>query len=238
MGILDTARNNYLLAQIGINSIQKLYDDDDLPQVIEKVDGFFYDVFPSVINKYIEFETTLTTEINTCMGTIRDEADLISRDVDIQQFLDQNQAVFKPSTIFPFDNVGLDEKKNIVADEITKIFLGRKLGELMALDNVLVSNQETKEKELKGAEQLVEIDVKSAPQTGNSAISPLELKQDILNSLDLIKCRRTLLIQQIKLIKSFNGLELNLWNLIIFYSYSNYARINHWKAICYSTDVP
>lgn len=208
MRILNTARNNYLLALAAINALQKLYDQDNLPQLIEKVDGFFYDILASVINKYTDLETTLSNEINTCMEKIRNDSDLISRDVDLEQFLNQYSSIFKPSTIFSFENVGQDERKELVVDDFSKVDLGRKLGELIVQDTLLVSLQETKEKELIGAEQLVEINTSVIPQT-NNATSLLELRQDIQNTLSVIKCQRTKLIHQMKIIKALNG-----WNLM------------------------
>ena len=205
---MNSARNNYLLALTAINSLQKLYDQDDLPQLMIKVDGFFYDVLASVLQKYTVFETDLCVDVNACMEQIRNEADQVSRDKDVQQFLDQYAAFFKPSTLFSFESVGADEVRDLVADEFSKIDLGRKLGELIAQDNHLTTLQETKEKELVGAEQLVEINPTS-PQTGNTSVSPLELKQDIQNALDLIKCQRTKLIQQMKCIKTLNGTDTN-----------------------------
>lgn len=210
--MLHNARNHYILALAGINTLQKLYDQDDLPQLMTKVDGFFYDVLASVIGKFSDYETILSNQVVESSELVRDEAELVSRESDLAQFLEQYAAIFKPSTTFNFEGVGQDELKEIVADEFSKVDLGRKLGELMVQDNTLVLIQETKEKELKGAEQLVEISNNGAPSSsGNATVSPLELKQDIQNSLDLIKCQRTKIIHQMKMIKSFNGKIL--WSL-------------------------
>lgn len=107
------------------------------------------------------------------MDTIRLEIGQVSRENDIQLFLKENYITFKHALPFAFEAVGLDECKEYTVDEITKIELGQRLGQLIALDNDFITLQETKEKELKGAEQLVDL-YTAAPQSGN-AVSPIEV---------------------------------------------------------------
>ncbi|KAJ3340149.1 hypothetical protein HDU91_000899, partial [Kappamyces sp. JEL0680] len=63
----------------------------------------------------------------------------------------------------------------------------------------LIVEQNTKEKELKGAQQLVEL-YAATPQSGGP--SPTELIQDVQNCLDMVKCQRTKLIEQMDILRN------------------------------------
>ena len=107
------------------------------------------------------------------MKRIKTEVESVLRDNEIKLFLDEFPQIFKEVAPLPFDPSGQDAVKELVVDELTKIALGQKLGELILEDQYLIENQEVKEKELHGAKQLVEL-YTLAPQTGNAA-TPMEV---------------------------------------------------------------
>jgi hypothetical protein len=124
---------------------------------------------------------------------------LINRAQETDQFLTENSSLFKSNAIIPFENIGSDTIKEIVIDELTKISLGQQLGLLVTQDCMLQAVQSTKEVELKGAKGLVDVYLQS-PTQGHTT-SPIELVQDLQNTLDLIKCQRVKVGSQITTLK-------------------------------------
>ncbi|KAJ3322931.1 Intersectin 1 (SH3 domain protein) [Boothiomyces sp. JEL0866] len=199
---LDEARNIYLLSLQGYNRLLQLYEKEDLPNLMQKLDGKYYETVQTLVNSFSKFQE----EVSTCgvksSEVIKQKASLISREKDVSQFLADNNTIFKESSELQFEPVGLDQTKELVVDEFSKISLGKHMGELIASDELIASLQAIKEAEMSGAKHLVEV-YTNAPQTGNPAAS-MELIQDIQNSLDLFKCQRAKYGVQIEALKKLN----------------------------------
>ncbi len=196
---LHEARNNYILSLNAFNSLQKLYDEEDLPLLMSKIDGSVYSLLKEILEKFATFEQEFAKSVQTSALATKMQASIISRETDVSTFLADNSAIFHEGLLLSFERTGSDVVQEIVVDDITKVSLGQKLGHLIAADTELSVLQETKEKELKGAQQLVDL-YTNDPQTGNPT-SPVELLQDVENSLVIIKCQRTKFIEQMDILR-------------------------------------
>ncbi|KAJ3262508.1 Intersectin 1 (SH3 domain protein) [Boothiomyces macroporosus] len=199
---LDEARNIYLLSLQGYNRLVQLYEKEDLPNLMQKLDGKYYETVQTLVNSFSKFQEEVSTSGLTTSETIKQKASLINREKDLSQFLADNNTIFKETSDIQFEPVGLDQTKELVVDEFSKISLGKHLGELIAHDDLIASLQAIKEAELSGAKHLVDV-YTNAPQTGNPNAS-MELIQDIQNSLDLFKCQRAKFGIQIETLKKLN----------------------------------
>ncbi|KAJ3276340.1 Intersectin 1 (SH3 domain protein) [Terramyces sp. JEL0728] len=182
--------------------VQKLYEKDDMPTLMQKLDGKYYETVQTLVNSFAKFQEEVSSSGVKCADTIKQKAGLINREKDVTQFLADNNSIFRETSELQFEAVGLDQIKELVVDEFSKISLGRHMGELIASDELIASLQAIKEAELNGAKHLVEVYTNS-PQTGNPAAS-VELIQDIQNSLDLFKCQRAKYGVQIDTLKKLN----------------------------------
>jgi hypothetical protein len=192
---LNEARNNYLLTLQALNRIQQLYDNEDVPSLLQKLDGQYYETLQNMFNLLAKVEEDVSVSVKASADALRSQFALINRPQETELFLTENSAIFKANPVIPFENIGADTIKDLVVDEITKISLGQRLGFLVTHDSMFQALQHTKEQELKGARQLVEVYLQN-PSQGNAA-SPLELIQEVQNTIDLIKCQRAKLACQI-----------------------------------------
>ena len=145
---MHEARNNYLLSLKAFNSLQKLYDEEDLPLLMSKIDGSVYSLLKEILEKFARFEQEFAKSVQTSALATKMQASIISRETDVSTFLADNSAIFHEGLLLSFEGTGSDVVQEIVVDDITKVSLGQKLGHLIAADTELSVLQETKEKEL------------------------------------------------------------------------------------------
>merc|ERR1719354_87286 len=203
---MHDARNNYLLAIASYNSITDLYETEDLSLLMSKVDGNYYTTFSEMLLKYTDFETGLSQNIDESMGRIQNQLKSISRSEELKLFLEEFKNSFAKKPRVQFEAVGIDDLRNIYVDDVTKIALGQKLGKMLGADSSLITQQENKEKELIGAQKVLDLYIateknEKVPANG---ITPIELVTDILNSLDLIKCKRIKYAEQMSSLRKLN----------------------------------
>ncbi|XP_069387188.1 F-BAR and double SH3 domains protein 1-like [Paralichthys olivaceus] len=98
---LTEVRNDYLLALAAVNAHHQNYFKNDLPLIMEQMDGDVYDDLRS------HFILLCGTEIDSCLSThklynkIWDSVGKVTREKNIQQFL-QESVAFSKTTGFPF----------------------------------------------------------------------------------------------------------------------------------------
>jgi hypothetical protein len=197
---LNEARNNYLLALQGLNSLQHLYDTQDVAILMEKLDGKYYETLRNLFDLFAKLEDDVSNSVKASAEVLKGQAALISRTQETEQFLQENSVVFKANNTIAFETIGLDTIKELVVDDVTKISLGQHLGLLLTQDSMLQGLKSTKEQELKGAKQLVEVYLQNP--TASNGQSPLELIQEVQNSLDLINCQRAKISSQVATLTS------------------------------------
>jgi hypothetical protein len=197
---LNEARNNYLLALQGLNSLQQLYDTEDISILIEKLDGKYYETLKNLFELFAKLQDDVANSVKVSAEVLKGQVTLINRAQETEQFLQENAAVFKANGLISFETIGLDTTKELVVDDVTKISLGQQLGLLLTHDTMLQGLKLTKEQELKGAKQLVDVYLQNP--TASNGPSPLELIQEVQNSLDLIKCQRAKISSQIATLTS------------------------------------
>ncbi|XP_041049835.1 F-BAR and double SH3 domains protein 2-like isoform X1 [Carcharodon carcharias] len=102
------ARNEYLLSLAAVTSHQDHYLQTDLPIVMKNLDGDVY-------NKLQEYFVLISkTEIDACQSgqecfrSVLESSSKISRDCDLQSFLQENPVFTEPSA-FPFQPAGSDK---------------------------------------------------------------------------------------------------------------------------------
>lgn len=168
---MHDSRNNYLLALSGFNAIQDLYQKEDLPLLMAKIDGSYYLTLSELLKKYADFENVVSQSVDQSMQILRDNVGLISRPEEVKYFLDDFKQTFNDNPHMNFENVGIDVCKEVYVDDVTKIALGQKLGQMLVIDAALIREQEAKEKELKGAQQL--LDLYNTSEKHEKTASPL-----------------------------------------------------------------
>ncbi|XP_024918968.1 F-BAR and double SH3 domains protein 1 isoform X2 [Cynoglossus semilaevis] len=105
---LTEARNHFLLTLAAVNAHHQFYYTEDLPHVLEQMDGSFYEDLKN------DFCLLCETELDSCLNThkyysnIWDNVDKVTREKNIQQFL-QESPVFNQPTEFEFQAAPRDQ---------------------------------------------------------------------------------------------------------------------------------
>ncbi|XP_042275010.1 F-BAR and double SH3 domains protein 1-like isoform X1 [Thunnus maccoyii] len=105
---LTEVRNEYLLALAAVNTHQLHYYTDDLPRIMEQMDGDIYD------NLRSHFTLLCGTEMNTCLAAhkqhsrIWDSVAKVTRERNVQQFL-QESVSFSKTPEFSFQSAPRDK---------------------------------------------------------------------------------------------------------------------------------
>ena len=174
---MHDSRNNYLLAIASYNAITNLYETEDLPLLMSKIDGNFYTTFSDILLKYTDFENEISENIDKSMRNIQNQLKLISRSEELKLFLEEFKTSFAKQPRVEFEAVGIDDLKSIYLDDVTKIALGQKLGKMLVADASLIARQENKEKELEGAQKVLDLYIASDKneKTPANGITPMEV---------------------------------------------------------------
>nr|XP_043897114.1 F-BAR and double SH3 domains protein 1-like isoform X2 [Solea senegalensis] len=109
---LTEVRNDYLLALAAVNAHHQSYYTDDLPRIMEQMDGSVYDDLRN------HFTLVCGTEMDFCLSTHRHYSNIwdslakVTREKNIQQFL-QESVVFSKTTEFLFQPAPRDKVSSL-----------------------------------------------------------------------------------------------------------------------------
>jgi hypothetical protein len=151
-----------------------------------KIDGSYYLTLTDLLNKYADFENVVSKSVDESMLILRDNIQMISRPEEVKYFLDDFKQTFNDNPHLNFETVGIDDCKEVFVDDVTKIALGQKLGQMLVIDAALIQQQEAKEKELKGAQQL--LDLYNTSEKHEKTASPLT-PMDVIHTLTIVGIR-------------------------------------------------
>ena len=202
ISVANESRNEYLLALIALNTAQGCYDKNDLPRIMERLDGMFYDYTKELLLKFVEFEKDTTGKINVKSDHMRDQIEKINRDIDVKEFINDFPQAFKHNVPLQFESAAVDTVSEIVVDDVTKISLGRILGQLFSKDEDLAAAQIIKDNELIGANALMAQYIQN-PDLGNPTQSR-EMIVEIQNQQDELYSQREVLRAQIEALQTLN----------------------------------
>ncbi|KAI9002017.1 hypothetical protein BC832DRAFT_130014 [Gaertneriomyces semiglobifer] len=197
---LNDARNEYILALEGVNTIQGLYYKDELPNLMRNLDGTFYTTYPTLLSKYASLEDDFSTSLNTSVSSIRTSLQTVEREKEITAFLQQNGSAFGDPGAFHFEATSGDDIARLTVDDVTRVTLGQRLGRLIQQEEEIAATLAQREKELAGCTQMAGVYAQT-PSFGNAA-SPLEQRQEIENSIHLLNATKTKIDSQIQLLKT------------------------------------
>lgn len=145
------------------------------------MDGQLYIILAKTFGIYESLESNMAATAKECGIKTSAEAAKISRETDNILFLKEYSTIFAEPAAFEFEASGTDtvflliynKATEIVADQVTNIILGHKLGLLINQDDSLGEKQVVLEKEHAGLAHLVQVYTET-PSFG-SAASPMEV---------------------------------------------------------------
>ncbi|KAI8817468.1 uncharacterized protein EV422DRAFT_570810 [Fimicolochytrium jonesii] len=196
---LNDARNEYLLALQAVNSIQQTYYKEELPQLMQNLDGSFYSAYPSALDKYTNMESEFTAVLNSAVETLRETVKGMERGKESEAFMREHQGVFQDPSTFYFESHAGDDVTEIIVDDVTKVALGHRLGRLKVQESQVISDIGQRERELGGVAQMADVYAQT-PSFGNAA-SPLEQRQEIENSLRLLTALKARTSAQVQVLQ-------------------------------------
>ena len=134
---------------------------------------------------------------------MKEQIEKINREIDVKEFLNDFPQAFKPNTPLQFESATVDTVSEIVVDDVTRISLGKILGQLFSKDEALAAQQVIKDNELIGANALITQYVQN-PDLGNPTQSR-EMIVEIQNQQDEIYSQREVLKSQIEALIALNS---------------------------------
>lgn len=105
---MNESRNEYLLDLVGLNAIHQLYEKEDLPLLMEKLDGKYYAYLKKLLSRFVELETNMSKKTIEKMKDVQSLIDAISRKTDSEQFILDNAHTFRNSPPVHFEQSGFD----------------------------------------------------------------------------------------------------------------------------------
>ncbi|XP_034454651.1 F-BAR and double SH3 domains protein 1-like [Hippoglossus hippoglossus] len=109
---LTEVRNDYLLALAAVNAHHQNYSRTDLPLIMEQMDGDVYDDLRSHFTLLCGIEMDSCLSIHKLYSKIWDSVGKVTRDKNIQQFL-QESVAFNKTTGFPFQPAPHDKVSSL-----------------------------------------------------------------------------------------------------------------------------
>ncbi|KAI8592422.1 hypothetical protein BDZ88DRAFT_282695 [Geranomyces variabilis] len=197
---LNDARNEYLLCLASANTIQQSYYKEEVPQLMQNVDGSFYTAYPALLEKYSGLEEEYTADLHRSVETIRVNLKTVDRQKEVEAFKGDNYTLFQDANIFYFEPCAGDEIDTVTVDDVTKMALGHRLGRLIAQEEELNVTIAHRERELAGCAQMADV-YSQTPSFGNAA-SPLEQRQDLENALRLLHAIKARTLKQSEMLQS------------------------------------
>jgi hypothetical protein len=165
---LTDARNDYLLALEAINSLQATYYGGNLQDLMLRLDGSYYPTLTGLLNKYTAMESLVSDGLASSINLIKSKIPEITRERDMGDFLNDYRNIFETPSQFTFEMYPSDDTKLIVVDEVTKVILGQKLGEMIVREEELSVAFETKERELEGLQKMSNV-YNATPSFGDAS---------------------------------------------------------------------
>ncbi|KAJ3146062.1 F-BAR and double SH3 domains protein 2 [Geranomyces michiganensis] len=197
---LNDARNEYLLSLASANTIQSSYYKEEVPQLMQNVDGSFYSAYPALLEKYSNLEDEYTGELHRSVETIRVTLKNVDRQKEVEAFKSENYTLFQDANVFYFEPCAGDEIDTVTVDDVTKMALGHRLGRLIAQEEELNVTIAHRERELAGCAQMADV-YSQTPSFGNAA-SPLEQRQDLENALRLLNAIKARTLTQSQMLQN------------------------------------
>ncbi|XP_078087949.1 F-BAR and double SH3 domains protein 2-like isoform X1 [Mustelus asterias] len=105
---LSEARNEYLLSLAAVTAHQDHYLQTDLPIVMKNLDGDVYEKLQEYFILVSKTEIDACQSGQDCFRSVLESSSKISRDCDLQLFLQENPVFTEPSA-FPFQAAGSDK---------------------------------------------------------------------------------------------------------------------------------
>ncbi|TPX37007.1 hypothetical protein SmJEL517_g00786 [Synchytrium microbalum] len=202
---LADARNDYLVVLEGLNAQQSQYYNVDLPSLMRKLDGTYYQTFGKALTTLVNLEEGYATMLTGSVQITQQAVNKINRDKENEQFVKEFHPVFVADPKeFKFESSSNDNGTAICVDDVTKVVLGQRLARIMTRESELKSDLDRKEKELAGIVQMAQV-YSENPAFGNAA-TPLESKLELETSIDLLRSEHTKITAQIELLTSL-GVE-------------------------------
>ncbi|KAM7388916.1 hypothetical protein PAMP_022918 [Pampus punctatissimus] len=143
---LTEVRNEYLLALAAVNTHQQHYYTNDLPHIMEQIDGDIYE------NLRSHFSLLCGTEMDTCLaahkqyGKIWDSVAKVTRERNVQQFLQESISFIKtPEFIFqpaPHEKVSVLQEVCALEGEGCLVKEARKWASKAAKDYKIITHGE------------------------------------------------------------------------------------------------
>jgi hypothetical protein len=106
---MNESRNEYLLELTGLNAMHQLYEKEDLPLLMEKIDGKYYALLKKLLSRFVELETDMSKQTIQKMNDLQSLTDAISRETDSAQFIQENAHAFKNTPPVLFEQSGSDQ---------------------------------------------------------------------------------------------------------------------------------
>ena len=133
---------------------------------------------------------------------MRDQIEKINREADVKEFINDFPQAFKSNIPLQFEPAAIDSFAEIIVDDVTKISLGKFLGQLLSKDEQLAATQIIKDNELVGANALI-VQYTQNPDLGNPTQSR-EMIVEIQNQQDELYAQREVLKAQIDALLALN----------------------------------
>ena len=195
---LDDARNNYLVASIGVQAMQDRLYKLDLDGFFYKLDENFFTIVVESIRKFYAIESHNLGARISSSSVFLQAIKSTNMSIDANLFT-HNDESFQPPLSISFSNSGSDRIDEIALDDVTRVVLGQKLVSMKSRINELDAQINAKEIEIKALESLLEQYLLNP--SFSEAKSTLEIYIDNKNQLDLWLFERISLSSQSSLLE-------------------------------------
>ncbi|XP_077983654.1 F-BAR and double SH3 domains protein 2-like [Glandiceps talaboti] len=175
------ARNEYIINTSAANAHQKRYYSKDIPELIETLDGNVYNKFQEYFRALSSSEVATSTYTQNCFNKVLADADKVSRNYELQCFLQEN-TTFTDIPYYMFEPVDGDQVSSLCLEENLNLHFNkeaRKWATKVARENKVIKDLE---KKIVGVQTLVTTTFRASESQENSQPSEAEQKLDELKS--------------------------------------------------------
>ncbi|XP_070554041.1 F-BAR and double SH3 domains protein 2-like isoform X2 [Ptychodera flava] len=173
------ARNEYIINMSGANAHQTRYHSVDLPELIATLDGNVFEKFQEYFRALSSAEMATSAFVQNCFNKVLGDADMITREYDLECFLQENPA-FTDIPHYNYEPVEGDQMKTVCLSNNLSLHFNkeaRKWATRVARENKTIKDLE---KTIAGVQTLINTTVKPPESTDNNQPSEVELKLEEL----------------------------------------------------------